>query len=278
MDPDVAFRVIVRRLRHAFHASDFGEDDGEKTGGVEQFEGAPCVALNQHAGDFVADTLGRGPLDQGGGSPDCVQGGGFDFEAEAGGETDGAEEPEVILGETLARIADGADQLAGEVFASARVVDNLARPRILEQGVDGKVAAADVFADIGLEANFGRVAPIEVTGLGAVGCDLDFGSVPADEEDAEVGSRLLRLGEQTGKDRRRRRGGDVEVVEREAKEPVADVTADKPSFVAGVSEPGGDFAAQSKKAVRALRRGGVVGQHSLIVEYCLWPNGPVQHG
>jgi hypothetical protein len=147
------------------------------------------------------------------------------------------------------------------------MVHNFARPRILEQGVDRKVAAADIFADIGLEADFGGVAAIEVAGLGAVGCDLDLGSVPADEEDAEVGSRLPGVGEQASEDRRRRGGGEVEVVKREAKKAVADVTADEPRFIAGVTQPGCDFTAESKKTVRGLRRSDGIGRHSLIVEY-----------
>ncbi len=107
-------------------------------------------------------------MNEGGCVTDCSQGSGLDVEAETGGKADGAEQTQVVFGEAFRGIADGADQLAFKVVAAAGKVNDLTGPRVFQQGVDGEVAAADIFADVGLEADFRRAAAVEIAGLGAV--------------------------------------------------------------------------------------------------------------
>ena len=45
VDPDVAFGMKLRRLRDALHARDFGQQDREQAGLVEQLEGRAARRL-----------------------------------------------------------------------------------------------------------------------------------------------------------------------------------------------------------------------------------------
>ena len=54
------------------------------------FEASAGMGFGENAGDFVADAFGGYRLDLRAVGADGVGGGGFDFEFEAGGETDGS--------------------------------------------------------------------------------------------------------------------------------------------------------------------------------------------
>ena len=88
--PDVAFGVEVRGLADALECLYFGEDLFEQVEFVEEFEASAGMGLRQDAGDFVADAFGGYGLDLRAVGADGVGGGGFDFEFETGGETDGS--------------------------------------------------------------------------------------------------------------------------------------------------------------------------------------------
>ena len=55
--PDIAFGVVLRRLRHPFHLDHFRQHLGQQPGRIQHFEGATRVALGEHAGQFVAHPL-----------------------------------------------------------------------------------------------------------------------------------------------------------------------------------------------------------------------------
>lgn len=257
VDPDIAFGVELGRLADALHPGDLGEDFGEQAGFVEEFEAAAGMAFGEEAGEFVADALGGDAGDGGGEGADGREGIGVDVEGEAGGEADGAEEAEVVFREAGGWIADGANGAVAEIVEAAGVVGDFTGEGVLEQGVDGEVAAEDVEAGIGFEAHGIRVAAVEVGVFGAEGGDLDLAGVAAEEDDAEVSAGLEGVGEEGGEEGRGGGGGEVVVVEGEAEEVVADAAADEKDLVAGGAESAGD-----------LEDEGVwrVGCHVLIVE------------
>jgi hypothetical protein len=95
--PYVAFGVVLRRLRDAFHARDFGQHFGEEAGFIEQLKGAAGVAFGEHLGKLVADTLAADCVNARGESADGGVSGGFDFKSEARGEADGAQQAELVF-------------------------------------------------------------------------------------------------------------------------------------------------------------------------------------
>ncbi len=189
----------LRRLLDALHARDLGEDFGEEAGFVQQFEGPAGMALGEHFGQLVADALAadgvdfRGEAAHGGG---C---GGFDLEAEAGGEAHGAQHAQMVLFKALLGLADGADDAGVEVGEAADIIDDggaesfgkragfsvggqgsasegiaglALRQPDQQQAVDGEIAAADIFFGAGGVADGVGMAAIGVGAIGAEGGDL----------------------------------------------------------------------------------------------------------
>ena len=115
VDKDVAFGVELRGLLAALEVEDFRKDVGHEAGMDEEVEAGLAMRGKPDAVEFVADTLGADFGDEGGGLLEGGPGGGFDGEAEGGGEADGAEEAEVVFLEAGCRLANGADELGLEV-------------------------------------------------------------------------------------------------------------------------------------------------------------------
>ena len=69
----------------------------------------------------------------------------FDRELEAGRQHDGAQHADRILEEPHFRVADAADYALFEIFEPAGVIDDRVRPDVVEQRVDGEVAAEGIF-------------------------------------------------------------------------------------------------------------------------------------
>jgi hypothetical protein len=89
--PNVAFRMIFRRLLDAVHVVDFRQELGEETESVKELEAIAGSAFGENARKFVADALDRHGADEAGGFADGGCRGGVELEAEAGGEADAAE-------------------------------------------------------------------------------------------------------------------------------------------------------------------------------------------
>ena len=69
--------------------------------------------------ELVADSLGRDAGDGRGGGAEGGEGVGVDVEAEDRGETGGAEEAEMVLGEAAGRVADGSEAAGAEPSSGA---------------------------------------------------------------------------------------------------------------------------------------------------------------
>ncbi len=164
---------------------------------------------------------------------------GMDFIAEPGRETDGAKQAEVVLGEAFVRVADTSDDAVLDILPAADEVDDLSRGRILEESVDGEVAAVGVAFGRGEMHRLGPAAVLVVIFL-AKGGDLVLGSAPADEHDAEVRADALGFGKDLGDLGGEGRGGYVIVVRGLSEQPVANAAAGEVSCVPRLGELAGD--------------------------------------
>src|SRR6516162_3637383 len=80
--------------------------------------------------------------------------------AEARGETHGTKQTQLVLGEALMRIADGANDAVLQVGAAADVVEDFAGGRVEQQAVDGEVTALHVKPGFGAEAHLVGMAAV----------------------------------------------------------------------------------------------------------------------
>src|SRR6185295_11321340 len=93
---------------------------------------------------LVADPLRR-ELDQtGGGAVGCLPGVRFDGKAEPRREPERAQDPEVVLSESLRRIAHRAQHAALEIIRAAERIAPLMSQRMVGNGVDGEVAPGEI--------------------------------------------------------------------------------------------------------------------------------------
>lgn len=134
----------------------------------------------------------------------------------------------MVFGEALVGVADGADGFVGEILAAVDEVDDLVGLGVVEEAVDGEVAAGGVAGGVGFELDRLGMAAVEV---GAIGTECrDFDAVP--EDDAEVGADELSAGEEGSEFGGLGVGGDVEILGLAVEEVIADAAADQVGLVA----------------------------------------------
>lgn len=172
----------------------------------------------------------------GGGVADSGEGLRLDLEVESGSETNGAEHAKLVFGEAEGGVADGAEDLGGEVVAAVYVVEGggcgvaglFEDGGVEEHAVDGEVAAEDVFAGVGGEADGVGAAAVGVGSVVAEGGDFGGDGVVVvvwftDEDYAKVGAygEGFLVGEEVEDDVGCGAGGYVEVLWFEVEEDVA---------------------------------------------------------
>ena len=131
----------------------------------------------------------------------------------------------MVLGEAHLGVADGADQPGVKVRAAAHEIEHLSGQGVLEQGIDGEVAALHVEARIGFELHLARMTAIVVGVFAAEGGHLNLGAVARYQHHAEVRAHLPGIGKQPQDLVRRRFGGDVIVVRMAVEDEVANAAA-----------------------------------------------------
>ena len=131
MREDIALGVEFGGLFDAGQSFDFGQDCLEQSGVAQELEGfAGFPGLGQEAEQLVADALGADAADLRREGPEGGKGGGFDGEAERGGEAHGAQQAQVVLGEAHRRVADGANDSGLEIRLAVDVIADFAGGRI----------------------------------------------------------------------------------------------------------------------------------------------------
>ena len=159
--------------------------------------------------------------------------------SERRGKADRPEHPQVILGETLLRIADRADEAPFDVATAVHVIDDPARLRIHEKTVDRKVPAPDILLGR-REGNLRRVTSVIVIGFHPEGGHLVRVSPLDDENDAETGADGNRPGKKRLDLFRPGRGDDVEILRRHAADQITDAAAHQKGLMAGPSQAADD--------------------------------------
>lgn len=235
----IALGVPSGWLFAANHGQDFGEEVVDEGGGDEEFEAVAAMGMGEDFRKFIADALGRDFPDEGGVFSDRGEGDGLDLEGEGGGKADGAEEAEGIFLEAVGGCSDGAEGFCFEIGKAVHVIDDFTCFGIFEEAVDGEIAAVSVFSGSG-EGDGGGAAAVFVRAIGAEGCDLDVMFVMFYDDDAEVGTDFVGMGEE-GEDFSGGGGGcDIVVFRGDSEELVADAAAGEKGGVAGCGKEAGE--------------------------------------
>ena len=142
----VAFRMELRRLLDSGERFDLRQDRLEQAGIVHDPHGAAGVRAGEDADEFVADALGadlarvRRHADHG------RVGLLLDGVIEPRREPHRAQQPQLVLRETLLGISDRADHAVADVFLALDPVHHASLDRIVEHAVDREVAPGDILA------------------------------------------------------------------------------------------------------------------------------------
>ena len=172
VDENIAFRVKLRRLLHSLHRGNFRQDFLQQPTLVKQQKRAPSMSFGEHAREFVAHPLSRNHVNLVSQPPDGGKRAWLDRVFEASGKAHRPQHAELVLGEPMLGIANGADNPFFQVFAPAYKVDHFAAHRIEQHAVNGKVASSDILPRILREPNFIRMAPIRIANVAAEGGHL----------------------------------------------------------------------------------------------------------
>ncbi len=247
--PHVALGVELRRLADAMQPDGLGQHLGEQAGGVQKLEGIAGVALGEHLRDLVADALGGDLMDVRCKGLNGREGGRFDLVAKPSREAHSPQHAELVLGEAQVGLADGADGLCGEVGAASDEVEHGGREvagcgvgqRVEQHAVDGEVPAPHILLGRGGEVDGIGPPSVAVRSVVAEGGDLGDAlaavALRAHENDAEVRADGVGLREERLDDIRRRGGGHVDVLGREAEQQVAHGAAGEVGLMARLAEP-----------------------------------------
>src|SRR5688572_6006874 len=116
---------------------------------MEQSKTRRSAALREDSRDFLANPLGAHLADfrrhpaHGGPRP------GLNGVSKSCTESDSSQQPEFVLGKAFLRVADGTHYPVPDVSLAGDIVDDMLLHRIVEQAVDGEVAAQDIRLGIG---------------------------------------------------------------------------------------------------------------------------------
>ena len=245
MDPDVAFRMELRRLLHALHLLDFRQDLDEQAGFIQQFKGAARVAFRKHFEDLIADAFAADLVDLRCEFTNRGKGIGLDLVAETRSKANGAKHAEFVFRKAEFRSADGADDAALKVGLAADEVQNFAGDGIKQEAVDGEVAALNVEPGFRRKLDSIRMAAVRIGAVTAIGGNLN-GVVVArsifavvehgDEDDAELRSNGVGPGEDAHDFIRTGGGGNVIVRGFAPEQQITHTAADEMGRVAVVAQ------------------------------------------
>jgi len=240
--PDVAFGMELGRLGDALHGGDFRQQIAQQARGVQHFEAAPRSAFGEDADQFVAHALGGNAQDGGMLAPERRERGRLDFEPQARGEANGAQQAQMVLAEARIGVANGADDAAVQILASADVIHHGAVQRVHQEAVDGEVAAQNVLAGIGFIIHAGGSAAIGIGVIAAEGGHFHGGRFAAYQHDAEMRADEIGIRKHRGDFLGPGAGGDVEILGGNSQQQVAHAAAHQKGLVARAAEGGYDDA------------------------------------
>ena len=151
--PYIAFRVVLGRLLDAFHPRHLRQNLRKQPGRIQQLEGPLGMALGQHLGQLVADSLMADLIDRCCLLPDGRGGCRRELKAKTRCEADGSQHAQLVLREAEPRLPNRPHHSGGQVLHPA---DKIERGRagapclgedlgVEQHPVDGEVAALHIF-------------------------------------------------------------------------------------------------------------------------------------
>lgn len=239
VDKYVAFGMKLRRLLTAGEVGDFGEEEAEETAGVEEVEAANAGGGGENFHQFVADSFRADGVDPGSRGANGLPGRRVDLEVQGGGEPDGAKHAKFVFAESVGGIADGAEGAGFQVGEAVDVIENAVFDGVVEETVDGEIAALGVGAGIREFDGF-RAATVEVLAIAAERRDFVFGAALEDDDHAKLRADRNGSREESRDLPRVRAGGNVNVVRGHSTNSVADASAGKVGDVPGLAEAADD--------------------------------------
>ena len=195
--PHIAFGVEFRVLWYAPHDRDFRQHGLQQARPLQKAQAAPRPALSQQQGQLVAEALGTDASNALGPGAERVPRRGFNGKAEPGLKAHGPQQAQIVFGKAHGRIANGADDLSAEVLLPAHVIEERGAGRVVEQAVDGKVAALGVGAGVGAH-NGGGTTSIAVRAVAAKARDLVGTFVEHHQGDAKLDADRHRVFKERG--------------------------------------------------------------------------------
>src|SRR5262249_54225828 len=163
----------LRRLLNALHAFDFRQDLLQRTSVVEQLKCSPRAPLGEHLQAFVANALTAYLVNLWREFADSSKRAGVNLIAKAGSKANSPKHAQLVFRKSLARVADGTDDFALQIFATAHIVEHFLCDRIKQQTIDGEVAALNIHSCIPAEFHLIRMAAVSVAAIAAKGRNSD---------------------------------------------------------------------------------------------------------
>jgi hypothetical protein len=167
------------------------------------------------------------------------KGAGLNFEAELGGQPDGAEHSQMVFGKPLFRQADGANDFGAEIFLAANPVMHLVLHWIKEKAIDRKITALGV-GDRVPKADLLGAASVTVISFCAKGGDLKLLTLLNNDNDSEFFTDRDATLEGFANCVWPRVGCHIVVGRFAPEQKVADTAADPKSLEAGFLQSGND--------------------------------------
>ena len=233
-------------------SGDLRQDLFQQAALPQQLQAARRVRRTQQLHQFLADALGADGLDLGRMGLERGEGARFQGEIQLGGEPHRAQQAQVVFGEPFRGRADGADDPRAQVGFAADPVVQLFAHGVVEQAVDGEVAAAGVGHGVA-EHDAARAAAILVIGLGPESGDLEGLAVFDHHHNAELASDGQCAPEKAFDLLRQGGGDDVVIARRAAEQEVAHAAADPESGEAGLLQAADDVQRRLSGGARAVR-------------------------
>jgi hypothetical protein len=240
MVEDGSFGMKIWRLVTGDGGGDFGQDLFEQAALAKKVESARSVRRAEELDEFVADALGADGVDLGRGGFDSGEGFGFDDEIQLGSEANGAKETKMIFAETFGGRTDGANNFSAQIGFAIDPIVQFPLDRIVEEAVDGEVAAASVSDSIA-KNDVGWMASVLVIGFSTKSGDLKLKIVFEDNYDAEFAADRNGAFEKLFDFVRESGGDDVIVAGLAAEEKIANAAADPIGGKAGLLEATDDL-------------------------------------
>jgi hypothetical protein len=156
MHPNIALRVILRRLLHTLHPLDFGQYLSQQPRLIQQLEPSPRPTLSKNSGQLIAHPFSRHHLNRRRLLPDRIHRSPLDGELQPRRKSHRPQHPQLVLRKPQLRLPNRPHQPSMQVpptthiilYAVLQPIARLVRHRIQQQPIDGEVPPQHILARV----------------------------------------------------------------------------------------------------------------------------------